>query len=557
MTELFLGVLLLLLPGHAVSFSVLNQQPSSPSSVVVVGGGPVGLAAALVLAKPPHNCRVTVLEKQSKRDGKAAGPAVYDPTRSFLYNVNPRGLLWFDRLAAADSSSTLLKRFMAIGSAPEQGTGQLITVPADPDVLIPVQKGLSAISGNIVPPNQRSYWVPRHQMMQVLQEECVIHTLANPSTPITLEHDKSVESVNVETDDSVMVRCSDGENYTARLVVAGDGVDSSVRSCLAQATQRGWVQHEPKQFEPKRFHSPSTGLKLKALQFPPNFSLQQTDGSDYATESECMYVIRSKYTDPKRYLSIGFLPVKDRSLNRPGNCASRPSHVLWTLKTGPEAKAWFQDAFPRVPWDTLIDDAEWERFATARGTTFPYCQYTAGSAAWTTSAGVVLAGDACHAFPPDIGQGINSGLQDVVALDQALKGQHISTAVPPVDEEVGSNMTLSRALELYQENRAPEHKALVRLARFGAPYQYRQPDYIDRIGRQLWTFNIVLRTMLSKIFKTPAAAMIMTMQRRDLSFQEIMRRAERVTTGLKAATLLTAWGLFCLFRKIMAAKIVV
>ena len=37
--------------------------------------------------------------------------------------------------------------------------------------------------------------------------------------------------------------------------------------------------------------------------------------------------------------------------------------------------------------------------------------------------GVCLVSDAIHAFPPDIGHGVNAGLADVVALDRALKGQ--------------------------------------------------------------------------------------------------------------------------------------
>jgi hypothetical protein len=39
----------------------------------------------------------------------------------------------------------------------------------------------------------------------------------------------------------------------------------------------------------------------------------------------------------------------------------------------------------------------------------------------TATSAVVLVGDAVHAFPPDLGQGVNSALEDVFALHRALE----------------------------------------------------------------------------------------------------------------------------------------
>ncbi len=48
-----------------------------------------------------------------------------------------------------------------------------------------------------------------------------------------------------------------------------------------------------------------------------------------------------------------------------------------------------------------------------------------------------------HAFPPDIGQGVNAGLEDVLALRQALIG---NTA----------DVSIGKALKEYERNRSPQ-----------------------------------------------------------------------------------------------------
>jgi len=134
--------------------------------------------------------------------------------------------------------------------------------------------------------------------------------------------------------------------------------------------------------------------------------------------------------------------------------------------------------------------------------------------------GVALVGDAVHSFPPDIGQGINAGLGDVMALDRALKA---------------SKGHIGPALKFYENDRGPEIKALIRLARFGSPYQYKQPLRIDRFRRFLWLSNVTLRLLLNKItFGFIPTASIMLSQNPSLTYRQIMRRADAVTAGFTA-----------------------
>mmetsp|Transcript_5341 Transcript_5341/g.15578 ORF Transcript_5341/g.15578 Transcript_5341/m.15578 type:complete len:264 (+) Transcript_5341:169-960(+) len=242
--------------------------------------------------------------------------------------------------------------------------------------------------------------------------------------------------------------------------------------------------------------------------------------------------------------------MKDNEAVRPTNVITRPNHEIWGLRTGEEVREWFQRAFPRLPFgkgdSTLVPPEEWERFATSNGTTFPPCQRSPGLAAYCGgpeggTCGVALVGDSVHAFPPDIGQGINSGLMDVVWLDRALRGVDLITGEKREGSAAPSN--LGEALSKYQKERGPEVKALVKYSRFGSPYQYNQPLRLDRLGKTVWTMNVALRLLLNKITfgAFPSAAILMA-QGADLTFRQLMRRADIATAGLLSMAIFGMWS---------------
>jgi len=225
------------------------------------------------------------------------------------------------------------------------------------------------------------------------------------------------------------------------------------------------------------------------------YSLRNSDGNLVKAENNNFVIVRGKQNGPFDSLNLGSLPTQNSVSIRPVNCITRPNHVLWTLKTGPEAKQWFKEHYPRVGFDDvdLIPDEEWDRFANAEGLAFPPCQYCPGLQASPVSGecGIVLLGDAAHAFSPDIGQGINAGLMDVVQLHKTMQSS-------------AKTRSLGMVLKDYELVRAPEvsnfgdikyfthfqtyltyldiqlssafinahqTKALIRIARFGSPYQ--------------------------------------------------------------------------------------
>jgi len=164
--------------------------------------------------------------------------------------------------------------------------------------------------------------------------------------------------------------------------------------------------------------------------------------------------VRGKGNGPFDTMSLKSLPMRTSAIIRTVNCITRPNHVLWTLKTGAQAKLWFTDNYPRLDFDTLISYEEWDRFAKAQGLSFPPCQYCPGLQASSSNGecGIVLVGDAAHSFSPDIGQGINAGLMDVVQLKETLESAVNSSE----NRSTKLSQILGTALKEYERIRAPE-----------------------------------------------------------------------------------------------------
>ncbi|MFN9951663.1 MAG: FAD-binding monooxygenase, partial [bacterium] len=80
------------------------------------------------------------------------------------------------------------------------------------------------------------------------------------------------------------------------------------------------------------------------------------------------------------FMTLTSFPVRSDDSIRTGYVVTRPNHILWTLQTGEKVREYFQNSFPKLNFTSMISREEWERFAKAEGTRFPYCQYSNGVA---------------------------------------------------------------------------------------------------------------------------------------------------------------------------------
>ena len=147
---------------------------------VVVGGGPVGLAAALVLAGEPHNYDVTIYESS---DGDTSNTC-YDVSKAYLYHVNTRGQTFTSKFPSIQSR---LEKFGVPTSATLM-RNSLLVVPGDPNVILPQnnpttdmesvrseqEKSKSSVEESTIDKESKEdlsgYWIPRHMMVVLMHD---------------------------------------------------------------------------------------------------------------------------------------------------------------------------------------------------------------------------------------------------------------------------------------------------------------------------------------------------------------------------------------------------
>lgn len=482
-----------------------QQSPSACRNVLIVGGGPAGLAVALMLAKRGWT-EITVLEKRVAAD-------YYEPDKSFNYLIDGRGQKLTDLLGLTEQLSTIGVSNTEFYLTRIQSNGSRKTIK------LPV----------IDPTRKPAYWLPRRAFVQLLYRE-IQQNWSNHITVLfnteciaiskILRNNSEALEVTIENKNSSLQ-----QQLEPNLLIGCDGIQSIVRSTLNTWDRSG-------KFEMQQLPSPSSGLRYKVLSLPPHFPLD-AEGKEHAVPT-MSYAIRGAFRERQRSLSLGLLPLKDPESPRTANLINRPDHQLWQLKTREEVLHFLERAFPQLPLRQIVSPEEADRFAQSNGGAFPIPQFCSGlhsllhkadiEPSHPTAKGVLLLGDAVHCFPPDIGQGVNSALEDVVVLHQVLAEN--------ADD-------LVRSLPRYEAVRSPDVEAVVRLAQVAAPWQYNQAPLRGR----LWAIAFALRLGLSKLLPLIDPPAFFLIQNHQLSYHEIWRRQQRTMRILKIFSLLVFLGL--------------
>ncbi|MEM8831019.1 MAG: FAD-dependent monooxygenase, partial [Cyanobacteria bacterium P01_G01_bin.19] len=252
--------------------------------------------------------------------------------------------------------------------------------------------------------------------------------------------------------------------------------------------------------------------------------------------STMAYGIRSAFKARDQRLSLGFLPLKDSQQTRTANIITYPDHQIWQIETPKALTDYFQQAFPQIPVAKIITPSEITRFIASDGGSFPPPQYCSGLyRIWgqpndNAGTAAILFGDAVHCFPPDIGQGVNSALEDVYLFHNTL---------------AETEDKLSQALPRYQNLRQADIQALIRLVQISYPWQYNQ----NPLQKRLWGVNFLLRLVLNRIFPflfSPHSFVLI--QQHELTYSEILAKSDRTTWLIVILLVAIALALFLLVK---------
>lgn len=449
------------------SFSVVGKHASRgvlrahDVECLVVGGGPGGLAAGLTMQT--LGISTLVVEQRASADEVEA-------EKAYLYLVDKRGQQLLDR---RELTSTLSSR----GVSNENFT--LIRITPE------------GVSKPVYPPikSDGAYWITRASFCSLLDS-------AARNAGVKLRYGCAAKP---QADGSVEV---DGVVYRPRYLVGADGISSGVAKTVLRS-------------EPVRINSPSAGLHYKILGGQLEFRDTQTNCT-VELDPEQAYSAPSL---PKARLKLGLLPMKRGSATRTANIVADPSHPIFGFRTVAGLRRYLYDAFPQLQH---VPDQTLSSFAAAEAGAFPKPQYRRTLAARVGAAQVFLVGDAAHAFPPDLGQGVNSALEDVLCLEDCLEQERHS------------------AYLTYNRRRSPAARALAHLVAVGFPYQYSQGT---KLQRTVFISAFFARLALSKVvpFVIARPAVLDVIQAKP--YIQVWRSAQRTT----ALFYLLASGILFLF----------
>jgi 2-polyprenyl-6-methoxyphenol hydroxylase-like FAD-dependent oxidoreductase len=298
----------------------MSAVVAQPVDVLVVGGGPAGLASLAA-----GGLSVVVVERRPSA-------SVFEAERTYLYLLDTRGQRWTDEfnLTASVRERGVSNDGMTITRAFPGGPGAVTEKPPPT-----VAAGRAAV------------WMPRATLLDVLATSAA-------AAGADLRYGVTLQSLKCAT--TVCAVLGNGSQLTPRLVLGCDGIDSRVRRAL-----RAWTDEtggDASAYDPVPLPSPSSGLQYKMLLVPPTFPILKLSSPKIQlaapppppvqTQPQSTYVLHSMLTGANDRLRLALPPSRDASVPRTANVIKPSTHRVWRIKTAEELLAYLTEYFPQI-----------------------------------------------------------------------------------------------------------------------------------------------------------------------------------------------------------------
>lgn len=423
--------------GDLPDYGAISSSTSLPdtllnSRIVIAGGGPVGLFAAIMLQSLGHR-NVTILERASKDAG-------FDTNRTYCFALNTRGK------AVTGQVPGLLDHLLQFTPVEEykicliskQGRARVHRV--------------SDFVKNFKP--GAIFYRPRflyaladfgHRKFEGSVETIFDANVTDVSFSRENGGTSTVHYTQTNTETGEEEECS----ITADLLLGCDGKNSKVVAGLRKANPE--IVQSRKGFGARLLTSPAVGRLIRSFIVDPSIYEDLPDvPKDHAT------TVWSNLAGDFRFDILPMLPEDIESL---GGLLVSVSDVedspIWKITTAEEAYQVFSNSFPQINFRKYVTPEALDMFVKGRSVqTTSITQLHSLGARVGENGGVVVMGDAAHCIPSDSGQGLNSGLEDAAEL--------IVTALNSRDSGSVGDIVME-----YDCKRMPDVVALAEIATFG------------------------------------------------------------------------------------------